>query len=220
MPVSESWTAGNAFAASDVDTLAKAINRGFFAGEIRDFFGLEASIPTGWLLADSKTIGNASSNATARANADMSTLFALLWAVGNADATLSIYTSAGAGSTYGANAAADFAANKAIALPDLRGRVVAGIDDMGSSDAGRIVNNDTQGDKVGGAAGAETVSIAHTHTVDPDDGAINRGGGGGSGYGFDVNTPQTSSAMSANATPEVLQPTLFANKIIATGVVW
>lgn len=219
MPVSETYTAGDELLATQVITLAKAINRGFFAGKIEDFFGLEADVPTGWLLADSKTVGDASSNATARANADMSTLFAILWAVGNADGTLSIYTSAGAGSTYGANAAADFAAHKAIALPDLRGRVAVGNDDMGGSDAGRIVNNDTQSEKVGGSCGSETVSIAHTHNNGSNVNVSVGDGSGGYKRANNNDSDQTGS-MSANSTPEVMQPTMFVNKIIATGVVW
>lgn len=220
MPLSESYNAGDEFPAADVNSFAKYINRAFKAGIIEDFFGLEADVPSGFLLADSKTIGDGSSNATARANADMATLFAILWAVGNADGTLSIYTSAGAGSTYGANAAADFAAHKAIALPDLRGRVIAGVDDMGGSDSGRIASNDTQGDKAGGVCGAETVNIAHTHTSQ----AAHRseGAGGGSvGYDYAEGSGQyTTSGMSANADPQVMQPTMFLNKIICTGVVW
>lgn len=67
-----------------------------------------------WLLVDGKTIGNASSGASARANADTEALFTKLWAF--PAASVPIYTSAGAASTRGASAAADFAADKRIAL--------------------------------------------------------------------------------------------------------
>lgn len=69
---------------------------------------------TRWLLVDGKTIGNASSGASARANADTEALFTKLWAF--PAASVPIYTSAGAASTRGASAAADFAADKRIAL--------------------------------------------------------------------------------------------------------
>lgn len=74
--------------------------------------------PPDALECDGLTIGDGSSGATARANADTWRLFEILWDVGNTNGTLSIYTSAGAGSTYGADAATDWAAHKRIALPD------------------------------------------------------------------------------------------------------
>lgn len=75
---------------------------------------MRLTAPTGWLVHDNKTIGNASSGGTARANADTQALFEFLWAFDNS--VIPIYTSAGALSTRGASAAADFAANKRIAL--------------------------------------------------------------------------------------------------------
>ena len=126
MPLSESYTSGDALPATDVVEFAKYINRSFKAGLIQDFFGLSADIPSGYLAAAGGTIGDASSSASLRANADMETLFAILWAVGNANGTLSIFTSAGAASTYGANAAADFAAHKRIAVPNLCDMVTPG----------------------------------------------------------------------------------------------
>lgn len=83
-----------------------------FPGEIRAMARLTA--PAGWLLIDGKTIGNAASGATSRANADTAALFAELWAF--PAASTPIFDSAGAVSTRGASAAADFAANKRIAL--------------------------------------------------------------------------------------------------------
>ena len=70
--------------------------------------------PAGWLLVDGKTIGNAASGATSRANADTAALFAELWAF--PAASVPIFDNTGAASTRGASAAADFAANKRIAL--------------------------------------------------------------------------------------------------------
>lgn len=84
---------------------------------------------SGFVRCNGRTIGNATSGATERANADTSALFSFLW---TADANLAV--SGG----RGASAAADYAANKTIALPDCRGRVVAGLSDMGNSDSGRI----------------------------------------------------------------------------------
>lgn len=135
-------------------------------GEVIEYYG--TTEPTGFLFCDGDTIGNASSNATGRANADTETLFTLLWDVGNTYATLAIYDSAGAASTFGASAAADYAANKAIALPDHRGRVAAGWDNKAASTAltGVVLDSDT----MGATGGTETHTLtsadipSHTHS--------------------------------------------------------
>lgn len=102
---------------------------------------------TGWVRANGRTIGSASSGGTERANADCESLFLELWAV---DAGLSVSTG------RGASAAADWAANKNIALPDWRGRVIAGFDDMGNSAANRLTGTTMSGTGIGGAGGAQT----------------------------------------------------------------
>lgn len=83
--------------------------------------------PTGWLIEDGKTIGNAASGATGRANADTQDLFTHLWTQFT-NTELPIQTSAGAASTRGASAAADFAANKRMPLFDSRTRFLRGSD--------------------------------------------------------------------------------------------
>lgn len=73
-----------------------------------------------WLLCDGKTIGSAASGATALASAEAQALFEHMW--NTYDNTLCpIQNSAGAVSTRGASAAADFAANKRLSLLDWRG---------------------------------------------------------------------------------------------------
>lgn len=83
--------------------------------------------PAGWLIEDGKTIGNAASGATGRANADTQDLFTHLWTQFT-NTELIIQTSAGAASTRGASAAADFAANKRMPLFDSRTRFLRGSD--------------------------------------------------------------------------------------------
>jgi microcystin-dependent protein len=97
--------------------------------ELRWFYGSGAR--DGWVRANGRTIGSGTSGASERANADTETLFKHLWA---ADPNLSVSPS------RGASANADWAANKAIALPDVRGRSLVGLDDMGSTAAGRLAN--------------------------------------------------------------------------------
>lgn len=83
--------------------------------------------PTGWLIEDGKTIGSAASGATSRANADTEDLFTHLWTQFT-NTELIIQTSAGADSTRGASAAADFEAGKRMPLFDSRTRFLRGSD--------------------------------------------------------------------------------------------
>lgn len=99
-----------------------------------------ASAPTGWIKANGGTIGNASSGATLRANADTSALFTALW-TDFPNTVLAIQDSTGAASTRGASAAADFAANKRLPVFDLRGEFIRGFDDSRGIDSGRVLGS-------------------------------------------------------------------------------
>ena len=99
-------------------------------GDIKQ--GIWATAPEGWVLADGRTIGSATSGATSRAHADCEALFSLVWTQFPA---APIYTFEGVASTRGANAAADFAANKRLTMFDARGRTLAGLDNMGGTAA-------------------------------------------------------------------------------------
>lgn len=76
-------------------------------------------------------------------------------------------------------------------LPDLRGRVVAGKDDMGGSSANRLTNQSggLNGDTLGATGGSETHQLtsgqlaAHTHSVSGTTGA---GGAHGHAFRLDV----------------------------------
>jgi hypothetical protein len=107
---------------------------------------------SGFVRANGRTIGSATSGATERANSDTQTLFEYLWA---ADANLSVSTG------RGGSANADWVANKTIALPDWRGRAMAGLDDMGNSAAGRLSATyfGTAATALGAAGGAESKTL-------------------------------------------------------------
>lgn len=85
---------------------------------------------SGWVRCNARTIGNAVSGASERANADTQELFEHIWA-NDTDLRATVTASSG-------NATTDFNAGKTIQLPDYRGCVIVGLDDMGSSAAGRI----------------------------------------------------------------------------------
>lgn len=93
-------------------------------GEMIQYAGTTA--PSGWVNANGLTIGSAASGATSRANADTQALFTLLWTDWS-DTWLPIYDSAGVLSTRGASAAADFAADKRMTVPNFEGIFARGI---------------------------------------------------------------------------------------------
>jgi len=81
---------------------------------------------SGYVRVNGRTIGSASSGATERANADTQSLYEELWPYAN------IVVAAG----KGASAAADFAANKPLTLPNFAGRGIFAMDDMGAGPQG------------------------------------------------------------------------------------
>lgn len=95
-------------------------------GDLKHAYGTQ--VITGWVRLNGRTIGNAISGATERANADTQALFLYLWAT---DPNLTV---SGGRTT----AAADYAANKTITLPDAAGRALSGLDDMGAGAKGRL----------------------------------------------------------------------------------
>jgi hypothetical protein len=93
------------------------------------FFSFRNGTRDGAVRCNGRTIGSATSGATERANPDCEGLFVYLW---NNLAILAV--SGGRGAT----AAADWLANKTIALPDARGSLFAGLADMGNSAAAHL----------------------------------------------------------------------------------
>jgi microcystin-dependent protein len=88
---------------------------------------------TGYVRCNGRTIGSASSSGSERANADCEDLFTYLW---NNYAQGQCAVVGG----RGASAAADWAANKRISVPDHRGATLIGFDDMGNTDSGQTDN--------------------------------------------------------------------------------
>lgn len=99
-----------------------ASNNGWSTGDTKESFADTAD--TGWVIMDDGTIGDATSGATTRANADTKDLFELLWA-NVTNAYCPIYDSSGVISTRGATSTLDFDAHKRLRLPLTRGRAIA-----------------------------------------------------------------------------------------------
>lgn len=190
-------------------------------GHVIDMYNF--GVVAGFVRANGRTIGSATSGATELASASAQALFLLLWAVDQGPNLLPI--SGG----RGASAAADWAANKTITLPDLRGRVRAGVDDMGGGVASRLTSliMSPDGNTVGATGGTQawalsvgqlptftpTVATASVSVVGSALSAIRNwvtGGGGssdtthvstGSNSGSDAGT--FSSAVTASGTPSI-----------------
>lgn len=149
-----------------------------------------STVSFGYVAANGLTIGNASSNATGFADASTQFLFAYEWA--NC-ASCAIFTSAGSSTTKGASAALDFAANKAIATPNMKGLGLMGVDTMGGSASTFLSgvpvasgNTTTPGSVVG--ENLHQLSIAELPTVTPSIGVtfnynFNSNGGAGASQG-------------------------------------
>jgi len=116
-------------------------------------------------------------------------------------------------------------------LPDLRGRVVAGKDDMGGTSANRLAvqanGNSLDGDILGNAGGAHSVQLAtghmpaHVHAPTYSGSALYFNAGGG-GYRLPFTSDGAAQSLSTTSVGSDLahnnvQPTFIANKLITTG---
>jgi microcystin-dependent protein len=110
---------------------------------------------SGFVRANGRTIGSATSGATERANSDTQQLFEYLW---GADENLAV------SSGRGASANADWTANKTIALPDWSGCAIAGLDDMGGGAKGRLSSTyfGTDATVLGATGGTESHTLTTT----------------------------------------------------------
>lgn len=178
---------------------------GFTTGDAK--LTIKTVADTGWVMANDGTIGNAASGGTTRANADTAALYTLLWNnISNTYAAVS--------TGRGANAAADFAANKTIALPKALGRALA------VSGAGAGLTARALGENLGHEALAQ-----HTHGItDPGHfhNAVMASAGGNGVGGFAGETPSVTDTKATGITINNagtgdagnMQPTLFLNVAI------
>jgi microcystin-dependent protein len=121
------------------------------------------------------------------------------------------------GTTFGPDSGGNFT------LPDARGRVIAGQDDMGGSSANRLTGQSggVDGDTLGATGGAETHTLvvseipAHTHTI-----LTGPPGGGYADPAYNSNDPRamnsTSSSTGGDGAHNNVQPTIILNYIIKT----
>lgn len=203
---------------------------GIPVGAGMDYWG--STLPLGgWLWGDGKTIGSAASGATGRANADTLPIYTVFWN-SMPNTVLPIQDSSGAPSSRGASAAADFAANKRLPIPDKRGRVSAAADNLGGTAAGRLTNSTAggiTGNVLGNSGGLQdnTLDVGQmpSHSHGPNSGAniVSQDGPGAPGGTLaqysagspdhkEYFNPTTASSGSGNAHNNV-QPTIICNYI-------
>lgn len=118
-------------------------------------FSPKSGTRDGFVRANGRSIGSATSGATERANADTEDCYEFHWT--NFSNTLCPVATG-----RGASAAADFAANKALTLPDARGSGIIGLDDMGASAASRLGSATFT---LGGATTGGSVCGENTHIL-------------------------------------------------------
>lgn len=204
---------------------------GFRTGDWKGTTG--SSLQTGWIWA-AGNIGNASSGATNRANADCEALFKFYWddAAYNyagttaTGAALQVRDSSGTAVSKGVSADADWAANRRIDVPDFRDRVPAGRGNMVGS-AGRLSGqpNGVNGNGLGNAGGEETASAVLTiprdgwGTAGGTPGTIAQGrlvvGSGNPELKEELESLRAAGGnRSSNATMNTVQPTIITNIVI------
>ena len=164
----------------------------------------DTTTPSGCVIPNGGTIGNASSGATTRANADTSDLFAFYWRLTN-NTDYPIQDSAGAVTTRGASAAADFAANKRFPLPDIQ-----------------------DGDALIAAVSSSVLTrsvgevLAHTHSVtDPGHAhsyTASQIVGGTQGAGGNASRPELTTWATASATTGISIGSTGGTKNLASGL--
>jgi hypothetical protein len=185
------------------------------AGTADVIWTLRSTPRTGWIFLDGRSIGDASSSATNRANADTEDLFTEIW---NSMADAQAPVSGG----RGASASADFAAHKRITLPDARDRVIAGKGNMSGSAANRLTNQSggVEGDTLGASGGSETHTLttaqmpAHTHTFGSHTTGANGGGALKACLGPNDSTSPASNSTGSGSAHNNVQPTLVLNCMV------
>lgn len=215
-------------AAADIAAIQAllGITDAFTTGDVK--FTLKTTADSGWVMMNDGSIGNASSSATTRADADTESLFTLLW-----DNVSNTYAAVSGG--RGGSAAADFAANKRINLTKTLGRALA------AAGAGSGLSNRALGETLGeeehlldwtempdhnhsGTTGDQ--SADHTHQYDRGGtSGLSASAGGGTPLSTNVNTTSggasgghthdfTTNGAGDDAPHNNMQPTAFLNVMV------
>jgi microcystin-dependent protein len=194
-------------------TLAQVLSLLLPSGSVAEY--PFSTAPSGWVLENGQTIGDAVSGATSRANADTSALFTLLWGQ-YSNTTLPIQDSTGAASTRGASAANDFSAHKRLPLRNRCGKMGIGAGQGNTAEGGGLGTNRVLG-AIGGAETHTQTSgelALHTHTTNTTGGL-----GGATSVVASANTETPAGAVATNSTGSstpmgIMNPFIVTNYIM------
>ncbi len=182
-------------------------------GVAKEYYG--TILPARHLWVNGCTIGDTDSRATGRANADTIDLYKVLWDAANVTGSqIQLYDSVGTATTKGASVMVDFAAHKRLSLPDKRGRVGVGLDNMGGTSANVVTNVSV--DILGGIGGEErhTMTInelaQHNHYFAWGFGTGSSGQAGVNGNTYNQTTTSTGGGQAFN----IMQPWVACNYIM------
>lgn len=117
LPIDGSYIKPGSLSIDKIDNNFKK-NLGWTTGDVKLTYKRTAD--SGWILLNDGSIGNASSGATTRANADTYDLFMLMWEI----PLCTIQTFAGVDTPKGNSAIEDWSANKRLVLPKVLGRAL------------------------------------------------------------------------------------------------
>jgi microcystin-dependent protein len=155
-------------------------------GTVKEYYGI--ILPSRYLWVNGCTIGDINSNATGRANSDTIDLYTVLWDAANVTGSqIQLYDSSGTATTKGISASNDFAAHKRLSLPDKRGRVAIGLDNMGGTSANVVTNSNA--DILGGYDGEENHTLTITELAAHHHSIYSYASTYGYAYGLGYNTP-------------------------------
>jgi len=175
------------------------VSMGVPVGSIFPYFLPTA--PAGWVFLRGLTVGSALSGATERANDDCLRLFTALW---NTNA-YAVHPS------RGGSAAADWAANRTIDMPDMRAVAPVGMDNMGGGAARNLIPSlDVLGERIGAASAQASVfgyvdasgsaSVSGTLNGTITSGTASAGGtSGGANYAYLGNSVSVNGSLGGSA---------------------
>lgn len=189
-----------------LDEIRVDINDLIVAGSVQ--FTIVTTAPPGWIFLNGKTIGNASSGATERANADTQDLFTLLW-----DNVTDAFAPVSGG--RGGDATSDFNANKTIQLLNPLGRVFGAAGTPSAIAPAPVLGEDI-GLQTATLLKANVPPHVHSHTFSGQAGLDSHGPGITTNLATQVtqNTLDGSADGLASDPFDIIQPCLFLNVLI------